>query len=73
MVPDIPGGVRAFRHPERAARAPLKESTPYARFLLFVMNMTNYPMYEGTVPRKEKLRRRAKNKVARRSRRINRG
>jgi hypothetical protein len=51
----------------------LKESTPYAKQLLALMNMLNMPMYEGTVPFKERKRRRAKNKVARKSRRINRG
>lgn len=49
-----------------------KESAPYAKFLLAVMNLMNTRMYEGTVPHKEKMRRRAKNKVARVSRRKNR-
>lgn len=40
--------------------------------MLYVMNLIGYPMYEGTVPAKEKFRRRRKNKVARISRRKNR-
>ena len=50
----------------------VETSTPYAKFLLAVMNLMNVRMYEGTVPHKEKMRRRAKNKVARISRRKNR-
>ena len=45
---------------------------PYALFILLVMNRTGYRMYEGTVPAHVKARRRAKNKVAKRSRAINR-
>jgi hypothetical protein len=46
---------------------------PYALGILFAMNRLGKPMYEGTVPAHVKARRRAANKVARRSRRINRG
>lgn len=45
---------------------------PYALGILFTMNLLNYPMYEGTCPAHVKARRRAKNKVAKRSRAINR-
>ncbi len=43
-----------------------------ARFLLWALNRLNKPMYQGTVPRHVKARRRARNKVARISRRRNR-
>jgi hypothetical protein len=49
-----------------------KAPSPSSLQMLFVMNLLGYPMYEGTVPRKEKLRRRAANKAARKSRRANR-
>ena len=51
----------------RAHRGP----TPYASFLLFVMNRDRYPMFEGIDP-VVKAKRRAKGKVAKRSRKINR-
>ena len=41
-------------------------------WILMAMWTTGYQMYEGTVPRHVKARRRAKNKVARKSRRLNR-
>lgn len=46
---------------------------PASLVYLFLLNMSPKRMYEGTVPYKVKLRRRAANKVARRSRRANRG
>lgn len=49
------------------------QPNPYALALLLFMNLIGYPMYEGTVPAHVKARRRAKNKVARKSRRVNRG
>lgn len=41
--------------------------------MLAVLNLTGYRMYEGTVPAKVKARRRAANKVAKASRKANRG
>lgn len=41
--------------------------------IMFALNLLGKPIYEGTVPAHVKARRRAKNKVARRSRRVNRG
>lgn len=41
--------------------------------LLWAINAVGKPIYEGTVPPKVIARRRARNKVARMSRRINRG
>lgn len=49
------------------------ESTDAAKRMLYVMNATHYRMYEGTVPAKVKARRRAAGKVAKRSRKLNRG
>jgi hypothetical protein len=46
--------------------------TQYASFLLWVMNRERYPMFEGIDP-VVKAKRRAANKVAKRSRKINRG
>lgn len=46
---------------------------PYASLILFAMNKMRKPMYEGTVPAHVKARRRAANKVAKRSRKVNRG
>lgn len=45
---------------------------PVAMLYLFLLNVSGKRMYEGTVPHKVKLRRRAANKVARKSRRANR-
>lgn len=42
-------------------------------FLLNLMVRRGYDMYQGTVPAKVKAKRRAANKVARVSRRVNRG
>lgn len=41
--------------------------------MLGILNMLGYRMYEGTVPAKVKARRRAKNRVAKQSRKVNRG
>lgn len=49
------------------------QPNPWALWILFAMNRTDKPMYLGTVPSHVKARRRAANKMARRSRRVNRG
>jgi hypothetical protein len=49
------------------------ESSPTQRAILFALNNTGKHVYAGTVPAHVKARRRAANKVARVSRRINRG
>lgn len=49
-----------------------RESTDYAKSILLALNLLDKPMYEGTVPAHVKAQRRAKNKVARKSRRVNR-
>ena len=48
-----------------------RESPIDARFLLWALNKLGKPMYEGTVPRHVKERRRRRNKMARISRRKN--
>lgn len=48
------------------------EMTPYQREILFALNRLGKHVYEGTVPSKERKRRRAANRVARASRRNNR-
>lgn len=45
---------------------------PYALLILWALNRKG-PMYEGTVPAHVKAKRRAKGKVAKRSRKVNRG
>lgn len=45
---------------------------PYQFAILMGMNKLGHPIYSGTVPDHVKARRRAKNKVAKRSRKINR-
>lgn len=51
---------------------PAERKRDFANFVLMAMNLTGYRMYEGTVPDHVKARRRAKNRAARKSRRINR-
>jgi len=46
---------------------------PWAVWIIMALNRLDKPMYAGTVPAHVKARRRAKNRVARRSRRVNRG
>ena len=48
-------------------------SSDAAKFLLLCLNKLNVPMYEGTVPAHVVARRRARNKVAKQSRKRNRG
>lgn len=45
----------------------------YSKWLLAALNLSGKHIYGGTVPEKEVRRRRAAGKVARKSRRINRG
>ena len=52
---------------------PSKESKLMLGVLSILVIQGRYNMYEGTVPAKAKAKRRAANKVARRSRRVNRG
>lgn len=44
----------------------------YASLILWSLNKQHKPMYEGTVPTHVKARRRAKNRVAKQSRKANR-
>lgn len=48
------------------------EPTPYSVAILVGLTVTNKHVYTGTVTEKVKARRRAKNKVARQSRKSNR-
>lgn len=50
----------------------LLSNLPFMTKALVTLNATGRPIYAGTVPAAETARRRASNKVARRSRRINR-
>lgn len=50
----------------------MRTSSPEAQFILWALNKLGKPMYEGTVPRHVKARRRAASKAARISRRRNR-
>jgi hypothetical protein len=45
----------------------------YATLILLAMNKLHMHMYEGTVPPHVKARRRAKHRVAKQSRKVNRG
>jgi hypothetical protein len=49
------------------------ESNTYQRTILVALNQTGRHIYGGTVPAHVKASRRAANKVARQSRRVNRG
>lgn len=50
----------------------IMESIPRGITWLIALTRANKPVYEGTVPYSVKMRRRAKNRVARKSRRANR-
>lgn len=50
----------------------MAESSTYQKAILMALSAPGRRIYEGTVPAKEKARRRAANKVARQSRRANR-
>jgi hypothetical protein len=50
-----------------------RNPSPASLQMLLAFSRLNYRVYEGTVPRSVVLRRRKANKVARKSRRVNRG
>jgi hypothetical protein len=49
------------------------QPNPYAVRLLMIMNLNGYPMYQGTANPNKVAKRRAKNRVAKQSRKRNRG
>lgn len=49
------------------------QQTRYGRRILFALSRSGQHVYAGTVSFKDKMKRRAKDKVAKRSRKLNRG